>query len=87
MTRRAARIERGYRIEAALRAEASSFETRAEALGHRLIRDKDGKIDIFRLEYDNHNGPECERCGESWCHHCLDEPEPCPSRQKRRKKR
>ena len=69
-----------------MREKLDTFETRAEALGHRLIRDEDGKIDIFRLEIDHCNGPECELCGQSWCHHCRDTPEPCPSRQKLRKR-
>lgn len=48
-----------------------------EAAGHKLIRDEDGDVDIFRLDANFHNGPECELCGETWCHHCKEDIEPC----------
>jgi hypothetical protein len=28
------------------------------------------KIDIFGMEYEHHNGPVCDSCGYSYCHHC-----------------
>lgn len=34
------------------------------AAGHRLVKKEDGSVDIFRLDYDRHNGPECELCGK-----------------------
>lgn len=40
--------------------------------------DEDGEIDEFVLDVHNHNGPGCNRCYYSYCHHCLDGPdEPC----------
>ena len=52
------------------------YHTLLENLGHRLIRDESG-VDIFRLDAGYHNGPECELCGEKWCHHCQPNAEPC----------
>lgn len=50
---------------------------------HDLYLDEDGDIDIFRLDEGYHNGPECRRCGDIWCHHCEPnkEDEECPSGQ------
>lgn len=45
--------------------------------GHKLRRDEDGGIDIFGLDYENHNGPICVRCLKAWCHHCRDSVERC----------
>lgn len=45
---------------------------------HEWYLDEDGDVDTFKMEYENHNGPMCRRCGYSYCHHCQDEPdEPC----------
>lgn len=56
------------------------FEQRAEELGHKLQRDEDGDIDVFAVDSGFHNGPACEACRDSWCHHCTsaDELKPCP---------
>lgn len=54
-----------------------SFNERAEALGHKLRRDEDGNVDIFVCDSDYHNGPGCETCGDSWCHHCNETIKPC----------
>lgn len=35
--------------------------------------DEDGTVDIFAMEYANHNGPECVECGYSFCRHCTPE--------------
>lgn len=50
---------------------------------HDFYTDEDGDIDVFRLDVDYHNGPECRRCHEIWCHHCEPdrEDEECPSPQ------
>ena len=45
--------------------------------GHVLLRDEDGRIDIFGFECDYHNGPRCVRCHDCWCHHCRDSIEMC----------
>lgn len=37
---------------------------------HDFYLDERGEIDIWRVDQDYHNGPECRRCGESWCEHC-----------------
>jgi hypothetical protein len=42
-----------------------------EAKGHVLQR-KGSEVDDFVHEYENHNGPGCEVCGESWCQFCVD---------------
>lgn len=46
---------------------------------HDWYRDEDGNIDIFRLDMDYHNGPQCVRCYFTFCHHCRPEAydEPC----------
>ena len=46
------------------------FIEKAQELGHRLYKDENGNIDIWRLDSGDHNGPECERCQVSWCQHC-----------------
>lgn len=46
------------------------FVQQAERLGHRLVRLEPGEIDIFQMDDGVHNGPGCERCGLTWCHHC-----------------
>lgn len=38
--------------------------------GHIWKIDQDGSIDIFGVEYGNHNGPICVNCEYSFCHHC-----------------
>lgn len=48
-----------------------------ENAGHRLIRDENGNINIFRKNVGHHNGPECELCHETWCHHCQPDVKPC----------
>ena len=52
-------------------------------LKHDWYTDEDGDIDIFRLDYGIHNGPQCRRCHEAFCYHCdrgiWDEP--CSSQQ------
>lgn len=40
---------------------------------HSWKREPDGSVDYFAYEGDTHNGPQCEACGECFCHHC--EPE------------
>lgn len=45
--------------------------------GHVLLREADGSIDYFGIEYEHHNGPRCVRCGNGWCQHCRDEITPC----------
>jgi hypothetical protein len=55
----------------------SEYHKKLEAAGHKLIRDDDGYIDIFVLDEGYHNGPGCELCGESWCHHCEPTITPC----------
>lgn len=37
---------------------------------HLWYRDKDGKIDEWRLDVGFHNGPECRVCHRSICEHC-----------------
>lgn len=46
------------------------FYQALEKAGHKLYRHKNGEVDNFRLDYGYHNGPECEKCQESWCKHC-----------------
>jgi hypothetical protein len=46
------------------------FYDALEAVGHKLVRDKDGDIDFFQLDAGFHNGPGCEKCHETWCQHC-----------------
>ncbi len=41
---------------------------------HQWRLDEDGKVDEFGTEYENHNGPYCERCDYSYCVHCGDKP-------------
>lgn len=48
-----------------------------KAKGHLPVLDEDGNLDTLVLDIDFHNGPGCQLCGESWCHHCLD-PEDIP---------
>lgn len=61
--------------------EIRAYHTALEAAGHKLIRDEGGYIDTFRLDIDHHNGPECERCGQTWCQHCQPTVEPCVPKQ------
>lgn len=37
---------------------------------HDWYLNEDGRIDIWRLDYGYHNGPQCRRCQEMFCHHC-----------------
>jgi len=53
------------------------YHIELEAAGHRLIRDNHGRVDVHQMSDDPHNGPGCERCGETWCHHCKHEIKPC----------
>lgn len=57
--------------------EKHPYHVKLEEEGHKLILNEDGEVDIFRLDVDHHNGPECELCGESWCHHCQPEIKKC----------
>lgn len=49
--------------------------------GHQFAVDEDGAIDVWRLEYEHHNGPECLACDATFCEHCNPEvyTEPCPA--------
>lgn len=43
--------------------------------GHSFVVDQKnhhplGVIDIFRLDENYHNGPECAKCGGFFCQHC-----------------
>lgn len=62
---------------------SSEYQKKLEAAGHVLIRDEDGDVNIFVMDHGYHNGPGCELCGESWCHHCEDEVKPCPATNQR----
>lgn len=37
---------------------------------HRWQLNADGEIDIWALDVDYHNGPECTRCWRVFCEHC-----------------
>lgn len=37
---------------------------------HLWYRDSHGEIDMYRLDYGYHNGPECQICGEAFCESC-----------------
>lgn len=37
---------------------------------HMWRRDKHGEIDTWAMEFEFHNGPICEVCGDSTCIHC-----------------
>lgn len=37
---------------------------------HSWVRNEDGEIDEFAMEYEYHNGPVCEFCGYFFCIHC-----------------
>ena len=37
---------------------------------HEWERQENGEIDEFAMDVDNHNGPMCVRCWESFCVHC-----------------
>ncbi len=54
-----------------------TYHKKLEEAGHELIRDENGQIDIFRLDANYHNGPECVLCHETWCHHCQNVIEKC----------
>lgn len=55
-----------------------TFVEKAMELGHRLYLNEKGEVNLFRMDDNDHNGPECERCGLVWCHHCgLSQLEPC----------
>ena len=47
--------------------------------GHVWKKNEKGEVDVFALECDPHNGPECEICEYSFCEHCVkeDELDPC----------
>lgn len=57
------------------------FHILLEEAGHVLKRGSYGDIDIFVRDNGFHNGPGCELCGESWCHHCEGEIEPCTGKK------
>lgn len=44
-----------------------AFDERPE---HDWKRDAKGEIDYFAYDGDEHNGPVCARCRDSFCHHC-----------------
>lgn len=50
--------------------EYEKYHAELEAAGHELIREESGEIDILRLSIGYHNGPECKKCGQTWCEHC-----------------
>lgn len=56
------------------------YHAMIESLGHQLIRDDEGGVDIFVMDFDIHNGPGCALCGESWCHHCQPSVTPCDAK-------
>lgn len=37
---------------------------------HLWYKDKNGEIDMWRLDVGFHNGPECQACHASFCEHC-----------------
>lgn len=37
---------------------------------HLWYKDKNGEIDMWRLDIGFHNGPECQVCHASFCEHC-----------------
>lgn len=37
---------------------------------HDWYLDDEGFIDIWRLDEDYHNGPQCMRCQQFFCKHC-----------------
>jgi hypothetical protein len=47
-----------------------------ESKGHVLKR-YEGEIDIWVMDADYHNGPGCEKCLRSWCHHCHETVKEC----------
>lgn len=53
------------------------FHKALEEAGHELIRDEEGNVDIWQLDYEPHNGPACKKCDKSWCHHCENTITPC----------
>ncbi len=73
--------QKGAGLNGAL-AELSPQSERPEKVdgGHDWKRDEYGSVDIFAHEVGHHNGPQCERCGESFCHYCNREcyTERCP---------
>jgi len=60
----------------------SEYREALEAAGHKLRHDEDGEVDIFVMDVGYCNGPGCELCGESWCHHCQDKIKPCTGASK-----
>jgi hypothetical protein len=54
------------------------YHEELEKAGHKLILDKDGNVDTWFVDWDKHNGPGCQLCGQGWCHHCQKEIKPCP---------
>ncbi len=54
---------------------------RLERSTHKWIRDEWDEIDYFAVDASPHNGPECARCGFSFCWHCrVESPTPCPAK-------
>lgn len=50
---------------------------------HDFVRDSQGRIDVWQMDYGYHNGPRCIRCDEVWCEHCDRDiyDEECPNGQ------
>jgi hypothetical protein len=49
---------------------------------HDFYLDRYGDIDVWRLDVEYHNGPQCRRCEKIECEHCEDWlDEECPSGQ------
>ena len=36
---------------------------------HDMVLDEDGLVNVWKVDWGHHNGPECKRCG-LWCYHC-----------------
>lgn len=43
--------------------------------GHEPVLDSEGEPDIFALELGHCNGPQCRKCLDAWCWHCVNEEE------------
>ena len=43
-----------------------------ETLKGHVWKKKDGRVDMFALDAEPHNGPRCEKCNLGFCHHCKD---------------
>ena len=65
-----------------MRFSYKEFYEKIEGMGHKLFRDENGEVDCWILDYDYHNGPGCEKCEDSWCHHCQGEISRCEGEEK-----